>query len=71
MVLRDDGDFAHTPADRARGIAHRGAEQFRQRNEGHGPRSSNNVISKPVKSNRILRPSVLARVTLDQPPTEV
>ena len=36
MLLRRDGDFAHTSADRAAGIAHRGAEQFRQGNDGHG-----------------------------------
>ena len=35
MVLRRDGDFAHTSLDGAAGIAHRRAEEFRQGDEGH------------------------------------
>src|SRR2546426_3444379 len=38
-VLRRDGDFAHPSAHGAGGIAHRGAEQFGQGNEGHEPES--------------------------------
>ena len=44
VILRRDGDFAHTSADGACGIAHGRAEQFRQGDEGHGPRSPNKAI---------------------------
>ena len=54
MILRGDGDFAHPSADGACGIAHGGAEQFRQGDEGHGPRSPNKAISSLVKNISIL-----------------
>ena len=36
MILRRDGDFAHPSAHGAGGVAHGGAEQFRQGDDGHG-----------------------------------
>jgi hypothetical protein len=38
MVLRRDGDLAHPSAHGAGGVAHGGAEQFRQGDDRHALR---------------------------------
>src|SRR5581483_12172791 len=68
MVLRLDGELAHPSPNGARGIAHVGAENFGQGDEGHWPMSSITCISDPNKDNS-LSVDVTARICVEGPPS--